>query len=215
MAVTRTEWNTIVVGNWNRAILTPAWIGKHLFGLDTGTPVEVNVPLDEYRPYQIKHGGVVVIPSSIHLIVKPVDNEFLDLGKAAAIAAKTIGELPRTPLTAAGINCAFKADGPLDKLSEITTHSTDNPLVDADFRIASRGSRRSLKWHEGHINVLVDDDDDEGRTIQFNFHLSDKQEANLVAWLSRPIEEIEDVVKKILKIYLDIELEDTTYAKTE
>lgn len=213
MAVTRSEWNAVVVGDWNRAILTPAWIGKHLFGLEPGTPLEVQVTLDEYRPHQVKYGGIVVMASSSQLIAKPVANEFADLGRAALVAAKAITELPRTPLTGAGINCVFKSDTPIEKLSQVTGHPADKAFD--DFKISSRGTSRALKWHDGYVNVLADDDENQGRTILFNFHLADKDEEHLAAWLARPIAEIEDAVTKILKKYLDIELQETADAKTE
>jgi len=214
MAVTRTEWNAIVIGHWNRAILTPAWIGKHLFGLEPGTPVEVRVPLDDYRPYEVTHDGVTVLASSSHLFVRPVAKDFAALGKAAAIAAKTVTELPRTPLLAAGLNCNFKSDAPLERLSEVTNHSTDSSLVDAGYRITGRSTRRSIKWNDGSINLSVDDDEEDGRTIHFNFHLADKEnEQRLAEWLKQPIAEVEKAVAAILEKYLNINLEETCDGK--
>jgi hypothetical protein len=215
MAVTRTEWNVIVIGAWNRAILTPAWIGKHLFELEEGTPLEVNVPLDEYRPYQVKHAGIIVVAASQNLLVKPVARDFGELARAAEIAARAVNELPRTPLVAAGINCAFKSDAAIERLTEVTTHRADNALADADFRISSRGIRRTLKWNEGAINLTVDDDEDEGWSIQFNFHLADKGEKRLSDWLKTPAADLEKAVSTILKKYLDVNIEETADAKTQ
>ncbi len=54
------DWDVVVVGFWNPAILTPAGIWKRLFELEQGTPVELEVPIDGLAPYRVSHEEITV-----------------------------------------------------------------------------------------------------------------------------------------------------------
>jgi len=40
------DWNVIIVGRWNTAILTPGRIAEKIFQQQPGTGLHVDVPLD-------------------------------------------------------------------------------------------------------------------------------------------------------------------------
>jgi hypothetical protein len=52
------NWDVVIVGFWNRAILTPNGIAKRLFKLPEGSGIEVLVPVNSLEPSQVKHNGI-------------------------------------------------------------------------------------------------------------------------------------------------------------
>lgn len=125
------DWNVVVVGAWNVAILTPGGVAKRLFRLPPGTPVEVQVPLDApHAPMQVKRGGMVVAvaPSGMQLTVGPEQSAFSGLQEAAEIAARAIEDLPETPVRAAGVNIRYRFDSIPDQLQSAIGAPIDNLL---------------------------------------------------------------------------------------
>lgn len=55
MGLKATEWSVVVVGRWNRAILTPNGIAKRVFKLAELSQMVVAVPLDGVSPYIVKN----------------------------------------------------------------------------------------------------------------------------------------------------------------
>ena len=114
MPLTPDNWNVVVVGHWNRAILSPNGIAKRLFGLEDGTPVQVLIPLDVVGPYHVRHEKITVIPSNDRLLVQPLHSTFENLMDAMSIARRALEDLPLTPVFAAGINLNYKSATEID-----------------------------------------------------------------------------------------------------
>jgi len=58
MALKPSDWSAVVIGRWNRAILTPRGIAQRVFRLPEGTPIQVLVPIDAVgmNSVIVKHG---------------------------------------------------------------------------------------------------------------------------------------------------------------
>jgi hypothetical protein len=55
MALSPERWSVVIIGRWNRAILTPAGIAKRVFGEPETKLMDVEVPLDGLSPYRVRH----------------------------------------------------------------------------------------------------------------------------------------------------------------
>jgi len=202
VSVESLNWNVVVAGYWNPAILTPAGIAQRLFGLEEGTPVQIEVPMDGLAPYRVRHDDLTVTAEAGRLIVSADAPRYDLLDYARKIAAKTIAELPETPLTAAGYNIRMHVDDPSNELLTATACEIDNQLSDAAFSIESRGLQRSLKIAKGVLNLSIRQQDDV--TFEFNFHRQSSNRNQLIAWLEYPIDEVKQVVTKILEKVIGI-----------
>jgi hypothetical protein len=211
MPLTPDAWSVVIVGHWNRAILTPSWIARVLFDLSEGTPIQVLVPIDTIGPYQIKHGEVTVIPSSDRLIIKPDTSTIPSLLQAMAIGRRALQELPRTPMLAAGFNLRFKSGASIEKLSDVTGHEWDDRLSDADYRILSRTIARSLEWKSGKVQVLVEQEGEQYE-ILMNFNLESRDNTELADWLSVSEDDIAAQRDRILQTTLQLSTEDVPNA---
>jgi hypothetical protein len=199
MSIIPIEWNVVVIGYWNRAILTPSGIATKLFGLDAGTPVSVLIAIDTLAPHLVKHHGITVIAGSDRLTVQPDKCEFQELQKAKEIADRALEKLPETPVVAAGINVKYACREPVEALQRLTQHEWwDKQLSDSQYEIVGRSLSRSLKWKEGQINLSVTEEADGATEILFNFHRAGGVALELMSWLSTSIIEIESEVKRLL-----------------
>lgn len=216
MPFTPAEWNVIVLGRWNRAILTPSGIAKRLFGLEEGTPIEVFVAIDALAPPQVKHGGTIVMVGGDRLITVPETLNFPGLEGAMTIARRAMENLRETPVIAAGINVKYSCKEPLEALQNITRHSWwDDQLSDNQYEILGRELSRVLKWNEGQINFSVTEEADSSFQVQFNFHRGSSRIDELIDWLSKPIADFEKEITRVFSDCMQIKAEDTAYAATD
>ncbi len=191
------NWNVVVAGYWNPAILTPAGIARRLFGLAEGTPILVEVPMDGLAPYRVRHDDLTVTAEMGRLVVSADVPRYDLLDRARAVSARAIDGLPETPLTAAGYNVRMKISEPPNDLLAASTCDLDALLSDAGFSIDSRGLRRSLKIGDGVLNLALQQGKD--ATVDLNFHRQSSKKDELVAWLNYPITEVEKIVSVMLE----------------
>jgi len=187
------DWNVILLGAWNLAILTPDGISRRLFELEPGTPLEIQVPITGHgqAPIRVIHSGLVVEPTSGRLSVTPQEPTEQGLRDAVAVAGKALESLPETPVSAAGINIRYKFDTVPDELVTIQTSTIDDQLAVAGSRIRSRALERALEWNEGVINLTARSNGDGSALLSLNFHRDSLTGPDLLAWLRRVDEMLE------------------------
>lgn len=189
------DWNVVIVGYWNLAILTPAGIGHRLFGLEKGTPVMVEVPMDGLAPHRVKYDGLTVTAETGRLVLHADDPKYDLLDRAREAAVLAIQSLPETPLSAAGFNVRVRIKDPSDELLTSMAAGVDNELSDAGFEIQARSLRRRLKFHDGIMNLDMEEDED--IRIVLNFDRQSHIKNDLIQWLQVPITEVKRVVGEI------------------
>jgi hypothetical protein len=198
MAIEPFDWNVVVVGYWNPAILVPRWIATRLLELDEKTPVTVEISLDGPGPHRVRHEGVVISVEHGRLNIAAESPTMKNLERAKYIAGNAIKALPETPLTAAGFNMRFKLKNAPEEFFRAIDITADKSFADADLIIKVRKTIRSFKYKEkGVINfeIMLSDDD---TIIEFNFHLQSPISFELRDWLSLSCEESRKICTKIL-----------------
>lgn len=210
MPIKPTDWNVLLLGFWNRAILTPSGIAKHLFELDEGTPVEVFVAIDMPAPHQVKRDGITVIAANNQLVIQPEKCNFQEMQKAKEIGCRALENLPKTPVIAAGINFKYSSIEPLDAFQQVTRQEViDTRLSDMKYEIIGRSFSRSLKWNDGQINFSLTEDDHGKADLQFNFHRESNSATDLKSWINIPIADIQTQVNQLFTDCLQIKEEIT------
>jgi hypothetical protein len=202
------EWNVVVVGYWNPAILTPSGIAKRVFGLDDGSPISVEVPMDGMAPPRVRSDSLIVTAEPGRLMINTDPPSLRNLDQARKAAVKAISSLPETPLTAAGFNIRLKLDSLPSKLTDAIEISGDNLLADAGYRIESSSIRRSLACGQGHINLAVHNGSVDDIKIDINFHRQSSVNSELQEWLEMSSTDVENSCGKILKTWVGIKFEE-------
>jgi hypothetical protein len=212
MAVIPSDWSVVILGRWNRAILTPSGIARRLFELEQDTPVEVLVAIDAIAPPQVKHDRMVVVAGNDRLIIQPDDSEYPKLARAMELGARALEELPETPLAAVGVNVKFVIAEPIEALQAVTKKTEfDNRLSENDFVICGRSMTRTLNWRGGRINLTIREEQNGSFDILFNFELHSTEKDRHVQWLKTDVKEIEKQVNSILDDCIRINDEDHSH----
>jgi hypothetical protein len=199
MAAEPFDWNVVVAGYWNPAILTPSWIARRLFELDEGTPIAVEVPMDGFAPHRVRHKGIIVTAETGRLVLMLEVPNLKNLEHARQIAIRAMEKLPETPLTAGGFNIRFKLDDPPEKLLKATTADVDKLLSDADFAIKTMSIRRSIEYGQGFLNLDISQKDGADTKMEFNFHRQSSVIAELRQWFETPCDDVKTVCTTILE----------------
>lgn len=201
MPLTPLDWNVIVIGRWNRAILTPAGIATRLFELPSGTEMDIEVPMDSIGPYRVGHDHLVVMVGNTQLRVEVTPNDFPSLQNAMRVAYRAMNSLPETPVTAAGFNirCSGESsDARLASLVEATQLRWDQQFAAMGYHIVRRDVTWVVEWEGGKISVnLAREQADSRFRIAMNFERIGIRQ-DLMDWLARPVEQIKEQVRRVL-----------------
>lgn len=192
------DWNIVILGHWNRAILTPNWIAERIFELPPGTPVDVLVPLDGFAPFQVQNGGITVVPLPGQLLIQlgTPTKESLATGLSAMI--RSVEALPQTPFRACGINLRFVAAEPPAGLLERTRSASEKLLSDAGYELRTRRRGETLAFREGTLNIVADIPTAGECRVTVNFDRQATSMQDIVAWLKNdPAEYIAEATKVI------------------
>ncbi|MBM4033894.1 MAG: hypothetical protein FJ291_19250 [Planctomycetes bacterium] len=204
------DWSVVVVARWNPAILTPAGIGKYVFGLPPGRDMEVYVPVDGLSPHIVRHpdGGIRVMLEHSRLKIELEERNYENLERAKVAAQTALRELPVTPAIAAGINVYFASKDPLLDCEGLLSSQLDDRLTDAAFEIVARSSVRTLRFQDGKLNLSIIVNEG-GSTVMCNFHRESQNHDDLIAWLGLPVNDISSTVEKLLAA-LELPLQEAT-----
>jgi len=214
MKLLPTDWNVIVVGRWNRAILTPAGIGKRVFKLEEGTPLEVQIAIDALAPPKVKYEGMTVIAGSDRLIIQPSVLTFEELERACKLAINAIDDLPQTPFVAVGYNVRYASVGCIDEVDEVIAAPIDEHASDAKYTILERNLSRSMKHKDGKLNIAATISEDQSRNIALNFETQSNDPDALKDWLTVETNDLASKIETIIETVLHIPTDKIEYEST-
>lgn len=194
------DWNIVILGHWNRAILTPNWIAQQVFKLPIGTPVNVLVPLDGFAPFQVQNSGITVgpLPDRLLIQLETPNHESLATGLTAMVRA--VEALPQTPFRACGINLSFRAAEPPAPLLERTRSASEKLLSDAGYELRTRRRGETLSFHDGTLNIVADIPTIGECRVTMNFDRQASDAKDIAGWLKREPVEYIDEANKLMKI---------------
>jgi hypothetical protein len=203
------NWDAVVLGAWNPAILTPDWIRKNLFQLPDGTAIEVQVALDRPAPMRIRHEGVTITPAGDRLVGSCVTNDNDSLAQVAGILARAVEALPRTPFFAAGVNRRYIFDTIPAELTDMCRSPVDDRLEGEDRPASGRVLKRRIPWSSGRLNLELTLDDVPAASVLLNYERISSDGEQLRAWLGdteKMARDAAEILTTILKV--DISEED-------
>ena len=208
------EWSVVVIGRWNRAILTPAGIGQRLFQVKEGTPLEVQIAIDQLGPPLVKYDGLMVVAGSDRLIVQPELPNRASLKKACNIARNAITSLPETPLSAIGININYACTDYFEQIDNVFQNQIDLKANQLELIRIENQLQNSYQFQSGRVKVIITHGEDEKRLLAFNFELQNDQKEAHLAWLDTSFELLLSLITKVSEDLLEIPKSEIQYEFT-
>lgn len=175
------EWNIVIAGAWNPAILTPDGIRGRLLELPAGTPVTVEISIDLPGFVRVRQEGLIIAALPDRLVLAPEVSDLASMRKASEAGRRALESLNQTPVRAAGVNFRYRCSPPPQELSDAVRAPLDQTL-DGLYSNRARATKRSLDLAPGAINLELRDDG-ETMTAELNFHLDSTEPSKLAEWL--------------------------------
>ena len=200
------NWNVVVLGAWNPAILTPEGIAELVFRVPKGTAIAVEVPINVPAPHRVTHAGLAVVvgPGSLEVTTDTYDCD--SLKRACECARHAIEELPRTPLSAAGVNLRYRCDEAPSELLEGMYCGIDDSVANAKLEVGRWKIVRRLRWRDGVINLDIKAEEQGEAVIVLNFHRGTGKHEELISWLSVSVDDMEACARALLTALPGIEI---------
>lgn len=198
------DWSVVVIGRWNRAILTPAGIGQRLFRVDEGTPLEVLIAIDALGPPLVKHDGLTVVAGSDRLIVQPDALNRDGVAKSCEIARNAISSLPETPLSAVGINLKYRCEDYFEPIDNAFTTEIDTRATELGLNRIESQLQQSYNFASGRVNVIVAIGEDGKRSLAFNFEWQTNKKDDHLNWLATSFDTLTPLMIKVAEEILQI-----------
>jgi len=194
-------WSVVLIGKWNKAILSPKGIAQHVFRLPSGTKIPINVPLDGVSAYLVRNPEETL---SVHVESERLQIDVLKctydvLEQALKAGVNVLDALPVTPISAIGFNVNFKSAEARTELISAMECGIDAKVAVNGFDLIGKLSGRTLRFNEGVINLTVLWTNEEYQ-VNFNFHLETSDKEKGKTWLNTPLESIKDIIRKISRL---------------
>jgi hypothetical protein len=165
------KWTLVLAGRWNQHILTPAWVGKNIFGtpkIEIETMIGPTVGGVRYTTPNVR-----LIPSDVNLVVaaRRADDETLECMEEVAL--KLLEFLPHTPLNAYGINFGFRREELGEGLASVFRLSDVGELTSAGASILGTEISRALQFADSKeiLNLKFTVERDTGGLVaHLNYH---------------------------------------------
>ena len=208
MGLRPVNWSVVIVGRWNRAILTPTGIAARIFHTTAEQELGVLVPLDGVSPFVVRdpNGDVSVRTDESRLFIQVENPSYECLQTAMSYGYNAIDSLPHTPLSAAGFNVNYHCDELSPELARLIVADVDKLFSKSDQKVINRVVMRSFEFRSGHLGLTLNAD---AGTFQVlgNFHRASNKVDDLKEWLNTPVDEVRKTIDDLLNV-LELSIEE-------
>lgn len=200
------NWSCVIVGRWNPAILSPKGIATHLFHMSPEIAFDVLVPLDAAGPPVVRIEELRILAGFNKLTIECENNNWESIQKARECCVNAIDALPLTPLSAAGYNFRYEVTDPDpdEPFFGVLSSSMDDKISDQGLDIIGREIHRSMQWNGGNLNLKIANEKPDSYDILLNFDKQTADIGDMKAWLTKPIEDVCEIVRIIMCNILEI-----------
>ena len=102
--------NIVLVGFWNKGILTPDWLKDQFPSIITDTDITVEIAFGPKPQITLNTSDMLIVPSSSRLVIHSKSKSNKTNEKIVKLTNGIIELLPHTPITAIGHNIAYSCD---------------------------------------------------------------------------------------------------------
>jgi len=159
--------NILCLGNWNKKVFTPEWVGNNVFELETDKIQAF------FNPNEMEIGytneGVTLLPRDSVLEIKLENISKETEEYSGELLNKILALLPHTPIRAIGFNIRYnfgeeETNSIIQKLNSLKCNYNEFTANQIKF---------SKNFDRYQLNIIADIQED-GYNVNFNFHYTNK-----------------------------------------
>jgi hypothetical protein len=199
----REHWTIVILGRWNVGIFTPEWLTKNVF---ESSQVTLEFGMDPVLPRRITEGGTTLIPSDSSLVLAPSELSEACLTRMEKIGCKILETLKHTPVSAVGMNFAYRVTPAPAQLLEQFPGTHANEFADQQLVLRARDFGWVMEY-EGHALNLTCHIEKQDLFIKFNFHAVVQDAVAAKGYIADKIIKHRDKTRAVLKNVFNIALE--------
>jgi|SRR4030042_857805 hypothetical protein len=187
----------VLIGNWNKYILSPGWSAKNIFN-EPKLQVEIALDLGLPPRYTSEQTHVRMIPAADNVTFVALQNDNECLQKMESFAYDLVDKLSHTPVRAFGTNFGFVDDAGKNDLSGLFKFSDNEQLSSYGCQFTFNSVRRRLIVQNRTLNLAISQ---KGREIifDFNFHYDVAGTEEVKAKIKNSIVENKKIAENLLK----------------
>lgn len=185
-------------------IFTPQWVGKELFGV---AEVEALVPLNPLLPIVYRDKDVSLQVGEDRVVFNARETTSACRERMEGLACVLLELLPKTPVSAIGVNFGFIEKAPEDSLLECFNFSDDLDLGSADWDTERKKLTRRLVSGEKTLNLTLVYEASGEILVDANFDFAVKSSEKAIGNIKGKTTEMYDILIKLLKDVYDLNFE--------
>jgi hypothetical protein len=159
----------VFLGAWNRAILNPQWIARHLLGYPEGATVQAGIFINSSSPKEqtifIDEVGILASSDRVSIFNASMDERVV--ARAEAVCLALFRTLPHTPMGAWGVNFNFALSDPDDDLLD---QLTANDRLTESYAVIGQTLGAAIRRDDGGVLNLSRTASPTNVVFDFNYH---------------------------------------------
>ncbi len=196
MRVKEGSFTIILVGHWNKYILTPDWIGKNIFKDDQiGVEVAFNIALP--NRYISQKNNVILVPTSNNVTLVSLKPEDQCLENVETFAHELVLLLPATPVQAYGFNFGY-TEKINDDLMKMFDFNDDGWFKEQEIATTHKSIHRRIIVEDTAVNLRISHDN-ESISFDFNYHYDVKSTEDIKKNIKGAALKNKGISEKVLK----------------
>jgi len=156
----------VMVGFWNRMIFEPKWVMNELFH---SPEIEKLFPMMPIAPLIYRDSELALMISEQRIIVQAIKFD-KSIDRAEKMAHDLLLALPKTPISAIGINFGFIESKPQDSLLKLFNFADDVDIATANWNVGNKKISKQLTKDDKMLNLSIGYDSHSQIQIDANFH---------------------------------------------
>lgn len=192
-------FSLVIVGDWNKSIFNPEWVGEYIFDIP-GAKIKVEIPTDNIslNSFRYTYNHVSFNISGARLQFSAENNTDEEFNYIGEIALKISRLLPHTPTIAFGINHVIKV-----KPDELTDSiSINDDLKFKDYTIQNTTIKRKISLDDCVLTFSYYETDSHDIEFDFNYNYDIKTLDDFTNYFD--VSKIVDYKKKSFELLKDI-----------
>lgn len=188
----------VIVGKWNKSILTPDWVSKNLFKTST---VQFEFSLNPDFPVRYTADNIRLSLFSDKIIFTALKKDEEVFSKLENMARELVTLLPHTPISAYGINISFSIEDIPAEIVSLFQFSDAAIISDENIDIVNSSIKRTLNISGDICNFTITNNFS-NMLFEFNFHSPSQQSsAFLETCLGKMSRNINQAISFLNNIY--------------